>query len=135
MKVKKESKCGQCSRFIPQHIRIIKCADCLRFYHAKCSNTSVQSFQTLKRITWTCNKCSLTYLPFANIDNDNFKQTLHALDKQKTRDKLDILPSFKIRTLLDKMPRQTVGFDDLYHNRNSSTYYDIPQFTNKNFND
>ena len=92
-------------------------------------------FSNTKKTTWTCSKCSLTYLPFANIDNDNFKQTLHALDKQKTRDKLDILPSFKIRTLLDKMPKQTVGFDDLYHNGNSSTYYDIPQFTNKNFND
>ena len=128
MKIKKADKCGHCNRYIPPHIRIISCFVCSRFYHAKCSNLSIYAYQQQQNNTyWTCNTCTLKDLPFSKLDNDNFKQTIAALDSTTIKEQLHILPSFKVQTLLNKIPGQYIKFDDLYHNGNSSRYYDIKQ--------
>ena len=115
MKIKKENKCRLCNRYIPEHMRFIKCSDCSRFYHVKCSDTSIKSFQNLQQNNskWTCNKCTLMYLPCTNIDDDNFKQTLNVLDLRQLKDQLDILPSFRIRTR--KKERKQISLGQYIH--------------------
>ena len=87
MKIKKEDKCGNCNRFIPLHIKTIRCSDCSRFYHAKCTSTTIKKFQVnqLNNVKWACDKCTLICLPFSSIDDDNFKQTLNVLDLKRLK--------------------------------------------------
>ena len=40
---------------------------------------------------------------------------------------------FNVRTLLDKIPGQTITFDNLYPKGNSFKYHDMSDFTKNNF--
>ena len=51
-----------------------------------------------------CKSCSLSVLPFYNLNDDKFLGTLNALEVIVS-DNLNILPSFSIQSKLDKLPK------------------------------
>lgn len=46
----------------------------------------------------------------------------------------NIMPSLNDKSLLDKFPNETTSLDDLLHNKNSSKYYDVTDFSNLSIN-
>ena len=43
-----ENNCGECKKFIPLHIRIIKCDLCKLFFHVKCCGINHKTYNSFK---------------------------------------------------------------------------------------
>ena len=89
-------KCQHCKKTIAKSILPIKCTHCSNLFHKKCSGNSNQSFM--------CKSCSFSVLPLYNLNDDKFLGTLNALDNIVS-DNLNILPSFSLKSKLDKLPK------------------------------
>ena len=62
-----ENNYDKCKKFIPLHIRIIKCK---LFFHVKCSGTTKKKFLELelKNEKWKCFNCVSNLMPFSHVD-------------------------------------------------------------------
>ena len=135
MKINKENKCRQCNRYIPEHIRFIKCSDkvlsckMLKYFYQIFSNSLWKQIKMDMQQMYS--NVSAIYKYWRRQFQTNAQCIRLRTDKGSVRH----LAPFKTRTLLDKIPKQNISFDDLYHNGNSSTYCCIPKFTDKNFDD
>lgn len=90
-------KCQHCQKTIAKSIIPIKCTQCSSTFHKKCSTgNSGQSF--------VCKTCSFSVLPLFNLNDEKFLSTLNALDNIVSEN-LNILPSFSIKSKLDKLPK------------------------------
>ena len=89
-------KCLHCKKTIAKSIIPINCTHCGGTFHKKCSigNSDQQ---------YTCKPYSFRALPLYDLNDDKFLSTLNALDNIVS-DNLNILPSFSIKSKLDKFP-------------------------------
>ena len=114
-----KSKCGSCFKKINKHVYIY-CHSCKQFYHLY--HYSVKSKDLPLPHDWTCNKCSINQLPFSELNDDSFLLTLNGLTNDLTK-ALSNLPSFSIKSLIDKLPGQKISTDDFLSNSIESKYY------------
>ena len=90
-------KCQFCKKVIAKSINPIKCIQCSGLFHKKCSiGKSGQSF--------LCKPCSFNALPLCDLNDEKFHSTLNALDNIVSEN-LNLLPSFSIKSKLDKFPK------------------------------
>ena len=92
-----KTKCNFCKKTIAKSLTPRKCFKCNKKYHKKCTGGSHYTAQ------WLCNFCINSDLPFFNLDTNNLLLTLEGKD-QISSENLEILPSFSIKSLLDKIP-------------------------------
>ena len=115
-------KCTLCKKRIQANHIAIDCITCKKSFHKKCSikNSNVEN--------WECDPCLLNNLPFFNLENTEFGITLdgRSLPKLNT---LNILPSFSIQTLLDKISGAvTIETDEFLADTIESKYYKPEEF-------
>ena len=122
-------KCFGCKKTIAQNRIPIECTQCKQSYHANCEGTKVDIF--LKSNEWVCKKCTISSLPFANIDNEQLKLT--NLGKNfNFGEHIQSHPTFSIQTLLDKFPG-TFSSDDFSFETGVSKYYTPSEFFSAKF--
>ena len=95
---KNKLKCQLCMKTIAKSIYPVQCINCLGNFHKKCSS------KNLNQNVFVCNQCTIQELPLSNLSNDKFLCTVNALDNVVS-DNLNILPSFSIKSKLDKLPK------------------------------
>ena len=124
-------KCSTCRSTIPKHKIEIKCTICNKFYHSKCAQLKIKTFQTLD--SWVCNICIDNTFPFAKLDNEKLKLTMQAKDTT-FGDNIILSPSFTIQSLLDKIPgTMNSNSDDFLTDSISSRYYTPSEFLASKF--
>ena len=123
-KCSKPKKCPACTKRIKINHLEYKCISCNNFFHKKCERIS----QTDSVENWHCRKCQFKELPFHNLDTTAFSLTLKA--KVLDSENLQLLPSFSIKTLLDKLSGQIeLTFQDDIMGSFTSKYYTPSEFT------
>ena len=94
---------------------------CNKPYHKKC--TKVYS-----DYNFLCHLCTLSEMPFFDLDDSSILFTLKGINKSEYAN-LELLPSFSIKTLLDKLPGNiTIQTDDFTSDSISSKYYTPIEF-------
>ena len=122
-KCNKPKKCPGCTKRINFNHLKYKCISCSNFFHKKCGRISTENSHN-----WPCNKCLLQELPFYLLDDISFSLTLKG--KILESESLQLLPSFSVKTLLDKLPGQIeLNFHDDLLGSFSSKYYTPHEFT------
>ena len=122
----KRVKCGWCNNTIPKNNIGISCNSCNKNFHSHCSGISLQKYCELSN--WLCDSCTISELPFSDLDNCRFGLTLHGKEIPD-QENLDILPSFTIRSLLDKISGNiTIQTDDFLSDSIDSKYYTPDEF-------
>ena len=96
----KPKKCPRCTKRINVNHLEYKCLACSHFFHKKCGRISNENAEN-----WHCCKCLLQELPFNSLDDISFSLNLKAKILESESLQL-LLPSFSIKTLLDKLPGQ-----------------------------
>ena len=122
----KRVKCGDCKKTIPKNNIGIICNSCNKNFHSHCSGISLQKYCELSN--WLCDSCTISELPFSDLDNCRFGLTLHGKEIPN-HDNFDIFPSFTIRSLLDKISGHiTIQTDDFLSDSIDSKYYTPDEF-------
>ena len=118
-------KCGSCKkrlRKVEDYLIGIACTSCHKLFHKNCSLINPDG------LTCICNECSLSHLPFFDLNNVNFGLTLKGKDTPDF-DNLKLQPSFSIKTLLDKIPGKiSIQTDEFLSESISSKYYRPDEF-------
>ena len=70
--------------------------------------------------------------PFKLINDEVLKLSLSALEEH-TNTNLKLLPAFSVGSLINKIPGHSTPFNEVFFNKNSSKYYDIDEFLQRNF--
>ena len=113
-------KCFSCKKRIQANHIEITCNSCKNTFHKKCSSKNIGD--------WACNPCLLKNLPFSHLENTDLCVTLDGRSLPKT-DTLNILPSFSIQTLLDKISGAiTIETDEFLSDSIESKYYKPEDF-------
>ena len=116
-------KCNACRKTIPKTFLPITCLKCDNKFHKKCANTNQNCF--------VCRECVSTELPFFNINTSELLLTVSGIKSQMPN--VEILPSFSIKTLLDKLPgKVTIQTGDFTSDFINSKYYTPIEFQKKN---
>ena len=69
-----ENDCGECNKFIPARIRIIKCDTCNKFFHVKCCGINHKTFHSIKQSNdWHCKTCAKNVSDTATHESIKFK--------------------------------------------------------------
>jgi len=123
-------KCGSCSRKIHSNVPNYFCKTCLKPYHQKCSLDSKEIYANSSN--WQCDKCVLQEFPFHSLNENVFDATRQGISNNFNY-VLDGLPSFTIKSLLDKMPAQKFTTDEFLTNSISSKYYSPTEFIDAKF--
>ena len=119
-------KCNSCKRTMAKGNINIKCYSCKKFFHSNCSGITTEAFSHSPN--WYCNCCSLSFLPFSNIDDTRLGLTLQG-KSVPDRENLEIHPNFSIKTLLDKIPGKiTIETDEFLSESINSKYYTANEF-------
>ena len=101
-------KCGYCRKNISEHLRIINCDNCRKYFHVKCCGTT--------------HKCLSSEFPFVSLDNHELYLQNEAI-LIPASDSLESMPNFTIQSLLDKMPGQNFETDEFMSETISSKYF------------
>ena len=121
----KSVKCGECNKYISKNNVVIRCFDCDKFYHSKCSNISFEKFALCN--SWRCNGCLQKNMPFSSLQNETFSLTMQAKD-QHFGDHINLSPSFTIQSLLDNISGHVEDIDDFIYDLTNSKYYTPSDF-------
>ena len=124
-KNKKKCKCGKCLKVIRDHLKLINCDTCLKYYHVKCSGTTTNKFLEVKgkNEKWACFNCISKSMPFSNTDNNELY-----LEMENKANLVNSTPSFSIQSLLDEMPGQNFETDEFMSQTISSKYFTPAEF-------
>ena len=128
----KKTKCIFCSKTIKQNMPASYCSHCLSYYHLKCSGHNKQ--KNPLPLNWQCTKCIIKTLPFSDTDDESLKLILHGFDETNINILTDNVPSFSLKSLLDKMPGQHFSTDDFLDDTIQSKYYTLADFIFAKFN-
>ena len=93
----KRTKCKKCIKTIARNLHPVQCTSCQKNFHKKCAQISPHHSTN----NWVCHDCSGLELPFCNLSDEQLLATFNGIDIDET--KLNLLPSFSIQTLLDKI--------------------------------
>ena len=126
----KKSKCGQCSNRINQFVHLY-CHSCKKFFHLY--HYSLKKKDLPLPPDWSCDSCTIQELPFSSSTKDDFLFTIHGIS-EKTYNPFSGLPSFSIKSLIDKLPGQKISTDEFLSNSVESKYFTPAEFINENFN-
>ena len=119
-------KCTLCKKRIQANHISIDCSSCKKSFHKKCSVKNSQAKN------WECDPCHLANLPFSNLGDTEFCVTLDGRSLPKM-DTLNILPSFSIQTLLDKISGAvTIETDEFLSDSIESKYFKPEEFITAN---
>ena len=90
-----KSKCGKCQKHMREHLKIINCDTCGKYFHVKCSGTSKKVFLNLKGLneSWLCLNCLSNELPFYDLLNNDLYLEIKNTPIQKS-DSVNSMPSF-----------------------------------------
>ena len=112
-----------------EHLKIINCDTCGKYFHVKCSGTSKKVFLNLKALneSWLCLNCLTNELPFYDLDNNDLYLEIKNTPIQKS-DSVNSMPSFTIQSLLDQMPGQNFEMDEFMHETITSKYFTPSEF-------
>ena len=125
---KDKIKCNICHKTIQSSVIPPNCIKCNKKFHKSC----IKNLFT-KNLNLICPKCSLSELPFYNINNNELILTCSGIKTPET-DNLDAMPSFSIKTLLDKLPGNiTIQTGDFTSDNINSKYYTPIEFSRKKF--
>ena len=94
----KRIKCKKCKKTIARNLHPVKCTSCQKNFHKKCAKSPLNQVND----KWTCQECTGLELPFCALSNEQFLCTINGIDNID-HTKLNLLPSFSVRTLLDKI--------------------------------
>ena len=113
-------KCGNCKKSITKPYSKVSCQKCSKGFHIKCSHKNKTSL-------WTCHGCIESTLPFSTLsDNELF---LCMEGKNVENPDFLSLKSFKIKSLLDKIPGNiSIQTQEFLTNTISSKYYSPNDF-------
>ena len=116
----KFEKCCECKKSISKPYCKVSCQKCSDSFHIKCSHKNKSSH-------WTCNRCLDSSLPFSNLnDNELF---LCMQGKNVSNPDIFALPSFKIKSLLEKIPGNiSIQTQEFLTNTITSKYYSPNDF-------
>lgn len=130
----KPTKCKRCKKSIPKNKVIIKCSQCKKYFHSKCSNITYGKFS--KCDSWMCNGCTDQNFPFAKLDNNEFGLTMKGVDIPVLGDNTRLVPCFTIQTLLDKIPGDmSIQTLDFLSESTNSKYYTPSDFISAKISD
>ena len=119
-------KCNSCKKTMAKGNINIKCHSCKNYFHSKCSGITNEHFSLSPK--WYCNCCSISFLPFSNIDNTRLGLTLKG-KSVPDHGNLEVHPNFSIQTLLDKIPGNiTIETDEFLSDSITSKYYTPNEF-------
>jgi len=121
-------KCGNCNKRIKRSFPATFCSGCSNYFHIKCSYTTKSDFPLAD--DWQCQRCTLGCLPFASINKNSLLLAMQGIDGD---DSFDNIPSFSIKSLLDKLPGQKFSTDEFMSDSITSKYYTAGDFVSTNF--
>ena len=69
-----KDKCGKCKKTIPEHLKVINCHACGKYFHVKCCDISKNTYLNLKSSeqSWCCIKCLSNELPYLVLMTMNY---------------------------------------------------------------
>ena len=112
-------KCAKCKKSL-KPLKRIACQCCSKKFDIKCSTKNRSS-------NWTCDACLDKTLPFSNLNDNEFFLTTQGKDVKKPN--IFTLPSFKIKSLLDKIPGSvSIQTQEFLSSSISSKYYSPHDF-------
>ena len=112
-------KCTKCKKSITKPLLKVSCTLCKKNFHKKCSTRSDD--------IWTCDSCLDHTLPFFNLDSQEL--ILELQGKSINFPDIFSLPSFRVKTLLDKLPGSiTIQTQDFLSNSIQSKYFTPADF-------
>ena len=124
----KAIKCKQCKKTIARNLHPVQCTICKKNFHKKCAKLPKNICNN-----WNCQDCTGLEFPFCNLSNEEFISTINGIDNTD-KTKLNLLPSFSVQTLLDKITSdvciETGGFESETVN---SKYYAPNEFLARKF--
>ena len=119
---KKFDKCAKCKKSITNPVKKVSCQNCSNFFHIKCSHKN-------KTSSWTCDQCIDSTLPFSNLNDNELFLSIQGKDLKNQNPDIFALPSFKIKSLLDKISGNvTIQTQEFLSNSISSKYYSPNDF-------
>ena len=119
---KNKTKCESCKRTIAKNTVPLQCNKCNNYFHKKCTDIKTESN------CWVCKACLCTDLPFFSLDNNKLLLTLKDIDVSDN-DYLNLLPSFSIKSLLEKLPGDiSIQTGEFIYEKISSKYYTPIEF-------
>ena len=123
----KKIKCHACRKTIAKSIAPLICVTCNKKFHKKCT------FLVGDKNQLVCRTCTSSDLPFYDINNNELLLECSGKKVSVNAD-LEMLPSFSIKTLLDKLPGNiTIQTGDFSSENINSKYYTPIEFTRKKF--
>ena len=121
-------KCFDCNKRIKRSFPATFCSGCSNYFHIKCSYTTKSDFPLAS--DWQCQRCTLGCLPFASVNKNALLLSLQGIDSDSS---FDNIPSFSIKSLLDKLPGQKFSTDEFMSDSITSKYYTSGEFVSTNF--
>ena len=108
-----------------EHLKVINCDTCQKYFHVKCSGTTKNKFLDLKlkNEKWVCFNCVSNLMPFSRVDNNEL-----FLEMENKANLINSTPSFSIESLLDEMPGQNFETDEFMSDTISSKYFTPAEF-------
>ena len=106
----------------------MQCVSCKKHFHKKCAKLTSKGSNI-----WTCLECLCFELPFSNLSNEDFIRTINDVgDIDQT--KLNLLPSFSVQTLLDKITSEAcIQTGEFESETINSKYYSPNEFLARKF--
>ena len=109
--------CTGCKKTIARSTIPVRCDLCNKPYHKKCSKSTSSA--------WACFKCLNAGLAFSKINNEEFICTINAINKND-QNMLNLLPSYTINSLLDKISAAGSAHTDEYLSETINSKYFSP---------
>ena len=123
----KHRKCCACRKTISKTFLPIVCVICENKFHKKCVNIKANQNR------FVCDACTSSELPFFQMSDNELSLLTSGIEVSPTAN-LETLPSFSIKTLLDKLPgKVTIQTGDFTSDFINSKYYTPIEFQKKNF--
>ena len=124
----KAIKCNHCKLTIAWNLYPVQCSVCSKNFHKKCAKLSSKQVPF-----WTCHQCTRLEFPFGNLQDDEFISAINGVDNFD-ENKLNLLPSFSVQSLLDKITSHAcIETGEFESETVNSKYYTPNEFLAKKF--
>ena len=124
----KRINCKKCKKTIARNLHPVQCRSCQKNFHKKCARLPLN--KTFNN--WTCHDCTGLEFPFCKLSNEEFLGTINGIDNIDET-KLNLLPSFSLQTLLDKISNAYIETGEFESETVNSKYYSPIDFLARKF--
>ena len=130
------TECSKCKKIVKDNCNAIQCDHCFSWYHLKCSNLSLKSFNHFIETEdlWLCNHCKSDIFPFYNISKNellklSFNSNTECQCSQRLINlQLDSLPQLDIFSSLDIPHLTDTNIDSQLPTQTNFNYYSTHDF-------